>query len=196
MQFYEFCSIFSAVRTSHLEIVVACTHFFTNLFRSCKERSLVMQEIAPMVHRLPLRRLIGNKTNHPLLFVFLPRQNRAKCLFHRDICSPHSAANVQEKLVHERTVERMVDLSEMDASIAPKWKRGNPFPIAKVSQVEEYKLMFSITQLSKHLMKIDKIHATIEFFARNRHQFKCFHDVIGKPVVEIALYLRSLLSRT
>ena len=80
----------------------------------------------------------------------------------------------------------MIDLSALRLRRYPQRQRGDPFPIAIVTQIGSTRLT-TLHHLINYLRSLEH-HAPLQLFLADGQQFHRLHEIVAEPTIEIPLY--------
>ena len=90
------------------------THLTSHTFSSRKHRSIVVQEIAPVMDVAPMGHLIADIAYYHGLVLATIAKNLAQSIVHRDTNGSHALTLFQEQTIELRILNGMIDLPTLN----------------------------------------------------------------------------------
>lgn len=163
-------------------------HLSSDLFRACEYgRVGMVQEWQEEVHAAPVGQLVGDESDDSLLSFLFQLYDAAQRQFHGDALAAEAVSQPQEQTVEHRAPERVIYLCAQKVLRQGVGKRGYPFPVSVVPQVNETEvLVFLFKRFCEQLCTVE-FHAFAKCPSGHGEQFDGFHDIVAEKTVEFSL---------
>ena len=154
---------------------------------------VVVEEVHPVVDVHPVGFLVGDVA-HADGSAFTPiAHHLAQRVVHGDALGSEPLAHLQEKAVGGGVLKRVVDLCALHVGRHPEGQRGDPLPVAHMSEEDGARL--SAVEHLVELVGAGEGHATAQLPLADGHEFDGLHEVVAEVAVEAALNLLEFLWR-
>lgn len=131
--------------------------FLTNALSARKDGGVLVEKVHPKVGVLGTWCLVGYKSDHTFLSFSLESHDFAQGVVFGNALCAMVLTHFDKEFVHRLVLQRAVEFGKCSAWMQPEGEGGNPFPVAKVSEIDKYKIVcikgtvYSLAVLKRHV---------------------------------------------